>query len=64
VIYEHEEPWWNDIDRVKLLIRPPELSGKSTRSHPIANQEELGEEMMTLAFDISLFILGSDIYMP
>jgi hypothetical protein len=28
LIYEHEEPWWNDdVDREKLLIRPPELSG-------------------------------------
>jgi hypothetical protein len=27
VIYEYREPWWNDIDRGKLLIRPPELSG-------------------------------------
>jgi hypothetical protein len=21
VIYEHGETWWNDIDRIKLLIR-------------------------------------------
>jgi hypothetical protein len=27
VIYEHGEEWWNDVDRVNLLIRPPELSG-------------------------------------
>jgi hypothetical protein len=26
VIYEHGEPWWIDIDRTELLIRPPELS--------------------------------------
>jgi hypothetical protein len=25
VIYEHGEPWWNDISRGKLLIHPPEL---------------------------------------
>jgi hypothetical protein len=31
VIYEHKEPWWNAIDRGKLLIRPPELSGNPTR---------------------------------
>jgi hypothetical protein len=25
------EPWWNDdVDRVKLLTRPPELSGNPT----------------------------------
>jgi hypothetical protein len=27
VIYEHGEQWWNDVDSVKLLTRPPELSG-------------------------------------
>jgi hypothetical protein len=27
VIYEHGEPWWNDMDRGKLLIRLPEFSG-------------------------------------
>jgi hypothetical protein len=27
VIYEHGDPCWNDIDRGKLPIRPPELSG-------------------------------------
>jgi hypothetical protein len=41
VIYEHGEPWWNDIDRKKLLIRPSELSGNSASSHLVANQEEL-----------------------
>jgi hypothetical protein len=29
VIYEHGEPWWNDIGRVKL-IRSLELSGSPT----------------------------------
>jgi hypothetical protein len=43
VIYEHGEPWWNDIYKEKLLIRPPELSGSSTSSHLAADQEELGE---------------------
>jgi hypothetical protein len=43
VIYEHGEPWWNAIDRRKLLICPPELSGNPTSSHILANQEELGE---------------------
>jgi hypothetical protein len=41
--YEHGEPWWNDMDRRKLLIRPPDLSGNPTISHLLANQEELGE---------------------
>jgi hypothetical protein len=31
VIYEHGEPWWNNIDKGKLLIRPLELSGNSIR---------------------------------
>jgi hypothetical protein len=26
MIYEHGEPWWNDIHKWKLLIPPPELS--------------------------------------
>jgi hypothetical protein len=43
VIYEHGEPRWNDIDRRKLLIRPPELSGNPAISHPEAKQEEIGE---------------------
>jgi hypothetical protein len=31
VIYEQGERWWNDdVDREKLLIRPPELSGNPT----------------------------------
>jgi hypothetical protein len=30
VIYEHGEPMWNNIDSIKLLIRPPELSGNPT----------------------------------
>jgi hypothetical protein len=43
VIYEHGEPWWNGINRGKLLICPPELSGNPTSSHLVANQEELGK---------------------
>jgi hypothetical protein len=49
MIYEHEEPWWIDIDRGKLLIRPPELSGNSTSSNLVVKQEELAKEMMNLA---------------
>jgi hypothetical protein len=26
-IYNHGEPWCNTIERRKLLVRPPELSG-------------------------------------
>jgi hypothetical protein len=42
-MYEDVEPWWNDIDREKLLIRPPELSSNRTSSHLVANHEELGK---------------------
>jgi hypothetical protein len=42
-IYEHGEPWWNDVSKGKLLIHPPELSGNPTSSHLVVNQEELGE---------------------
>jgi hypothetical protein len=38
VIYEHEEPRRSDTDRIKLLIRPPELSGNHTRSHLVARR--------------------------
>jgi hypothetical protein len=31
VIYEHGEPWWNDIGRRKLLIHALELFGNLTR---------------------------------
>jgi hypothetical protein len=48
VIYEHGEPWWNDIEREKLLIHPPELSGNPTSSHLVAKQEILAKEMMDL----------------
>jgi hypothetical protein len=30
VIHEHEEPWWNNIDREELLIRTSHLSGYAT----------------------------------
>jgi hypothetical protein len=42
MIYEPGVPWWNDIDRGKLIY-PPELSGNLTSSHLVAKQEELGE---------------------
>jgi hypothetical protein len=41
VIYEHWAPWWNDIDRERLLIRPPQLSGNPTSSHLVSSQEEV-----------------------
>jgi hypothetical protein len=38
VIPEHEEPWWNNIDREIRLIRPPEVSSDSTSSHLVAGR--------------------------
>jgi hypothetical protein len=43
VIYEHGEPWWNDISRGKLLIRPQELSGNPTSRHLVEMQDKLCE---------------------
>jgi hypothetical protein len=40
-IHEHGEPWWNDIERGKLVIRPSELRVNHTSSHLVVNQEEL-----------------------
>jgi hypothetical protein len=55
MIYEHGEPWWNDIDMEELLIRPPELSGNPTTSYLVAKQDELAKEMMNLALR-SIFV--------
>jgi hypothetical protein len=38
VIYEHGKAWWNDVDRRKLLICPPELSGNQIRSHLVVSR--------------------------
>jgi hypothetical protein len=57
VIYERGVPWWSDIDRVKLLILAPELSGIPTSSHIVAKKEDLAKEILNLAFEVSLFIL-------
>jgi hypothetical protein len=45
-IYERGEPWWNDIDRGKLLIRSTQLSGNPNSSYLVAKQEELTNEMI------------------
>jgi hypothetical protein len=58
VIYEHREPWWNDIDRVKLLIRPPELSGNPTSNHLVANQEERAKETFGLTKHLYSYFKG------
>jgi hypothetical protein len=40
VIYEHGEPLWKVIEKVKLLIRPPDASGNPTNNHLVAKQKE------------------------
>jgi hypothetical protein len=64
VIYEHGEPWCNDIDRGKLQIRPPELSGYPTSSHLVVKQGELVKNIINLTLEVPLFILRSNFYMP
>jgi hypothetical protein len=49
MIHEHEEPWWNNIDRVKRLIRPPELPGNTTSRHLVSKQEELATQVINFA---------------
>jgi hypothetical protein len=44
VIYELGEPWWNDMNRGKLLIHPPVVSGSL-----VEKQEEQAKEIMTFA---------------
>jgi hypothetical protein len=53
IIYEHREPWWNDIGRTKLLIRQQGLSG-NPNSHLVAKQEEMGEG--SYAFGLSKYL--------
>jgi hypothetical protein len=49
MIYEHGELWWNDTDRGKLLIHPPELPDNPTSRYLVAKHEELAMEMMNFA---------------
>jgi hypothetical protein len=55
VIYEHGDPWWNDIFGGEILILPPQLSGNPNSSHIVAKLEGLAKEMMCLAFR-SIFV--------
>jgi hypothetical protein len=59
MIYEHGEPWWNDTGRGKLLIRPPELSVRTT-STAIQQQSRRNLEVKNLALEIYFFILPRD----
>jgi hypothetical protein len=64
LIYEHGEPWWIDIDRGKLLIRPAELSANPNSSNLVANKEELAKEIMNLPYEISLSYFEGFFNMP
>jgi hypothetical protein len=55
VTFEHGEPWWNDIDRGKLLIRPPKLSGSPATIHLVPKEEEVANEMINFALR-SIFV--------
>jgi hypothetical protein len=44
VIYEHGEPWWNDVDRGKLMIHPSQLSGNRTSGVIWSQTRGTGEE--------------------
>jgi hypothetical protein len=57
VTYEHGKPWWNEIDRCKLLIRPPELSGNPTSSHLVASRRNGQKKWWISSCEVFLFIL-------
>jgi hypothetical protein len=52
VICEHGEPWWNDIERGKHLIYPPELPG-NLPAVIIAKQGDIAKEM-NFVYEISI----------
>jgi hypothetical protein len=54
VIFEHEEPWWNDIDREQLLTCPPEILQSHQQSFS-SKQDEWANEVMHMALR-SIFI--------
>jgi hypothetical protein len=56
VIYEYGEPRWNEIDRRKLQIHPPDLCGNHTHNL-VAKQEELTKELMNFALQRISFVL-------
>jgi hypothetical protein len=55
LLFEHGKPWWNDADRGKLLIRPPEFSGNPISRVICSKQEERANGMMNLTLR-SIFI--------
>jgi hypothetical protein len=53
----HWEPWWNNIDKGKLLIRPRKLSGNSASSHLVAKREEVVKKLRNFALQSISFLL-------
>jgi hypothetical protein len=45
VIYEHGQPWWNDVDGRKFLCLSPELSSNPTTSHLVASRSNGRREL-------------------
>jgi hypothetical protein len=64
VRYKHGEPWWKDIDRVKVVIRPPQLSGNPTSSHLVGKQEDLEKEIINFALRNISFVRRRVFSMP
>jgi hypothetical protein len=64
VIYKHGEPWWKEIDRVKVMIRPPQFSGNPTSSHLEGKQEDVAKEIINFALRNISFIPRRVFSMP
>jgi hypothetical protein len=52
VTYEHGEPWSNNVDRWRLLTRPPELSGNPTNSNLVASRRNGRKEWWIWLYEI------------
>jgi hypothetical protein len=64
MIYEHGKSWWNNVNRRKLLLRPPELSGNPTNRDIWQQVGETGEGKYEFGLASILSILASDFYTP
>jgi hypothetical protein len=58
-VYEHDEPWWNDLDRGELVIRQPDLSGNPTSSHLVSSRRNGRSEWWIWFWEVFLFISTS-----
>jgi hypothetical protein len=56
IIYDHGEPWWNDIDRRKHVIRPPKLFGNPTSSHLVASSKAVRTGKGNAGFGLKKYI--------